>query len=82
MTMLLDEEKYKELASIIQACVKRDLTDKEARCISWLCGKDMETFEVFRNILLAVSKGNRPLTLHEKWAIDSEMMNEAYKKKE
>lgn len=24
MTMLSDEEKYKELASIIQACVKRD----------------------------------------------------------
>lgn len=30
----------------------------------------METFEVFRDIPLAVSKGNRPLTLHEKWALD------------
>ena len=80
--MLSDEEKYKELAGIIQACMKRDLTDKEARYLSWLCGLDMEKFEVFRDILLAVSKGNRPLTLHEKWAIDSEMMNKAYKKKE
>jgi hypothetical protein len=70
MTMLSDEEKYKELASIIKACVKRDLMDKETKYIKWLSGKDMETFEVFRDILLAVSKGNRPLTLHEKWALD------------
>jgi hypothetical protein len=78
MKMLSDEEKYQELASIIQACVKRDLTDKEEKYLNWHCGWDMEKFEVFRDILLAVSKGNRPLTLHEKWAIDSE----AYKKKE
>jgi hypothetical protein len=68
--MLSDEEKYEEPASIIQDCDKRDLTEKEARCINLLSGWGMETFVVFRDILLAVSKGNRPLKLHEKWALD------------
>lgn len=54
--MISDSAKYKQLESIIKAGTGRELTEQEQSHIKWICGWDMDTFNVYKGILQDISK--------------------------
>jgi hypothetical protein len=53
---LSDEVKYRQLENIIKVGTGRELSEKEARYIKWLCESDMETFNTFKRLFQDMNK--------------------------